>query len=89
MEYDLDSAEARQIIDMAGGKIRPDSAISIKPISVTGSRRIVKYAFEYAVQNGRKKVSAIAKANIMKYTDGLFYRVAREVAEEYKGRVAL
>ena len=87
VEYDLDSAEARQIIDMAGGKIRPDSAISIKPISVTGTRRIVKYAFDYAVQNGRKKVSAIAKANIMKYTDGLFYRVAREVAEEYKGRV--
>jgi isocitrate dehydrogenase (NAD+) len=88
VEYDLGSAEAKQIIDMANGKIREDSAISIKPISVTGSRRIVKYAFDYAVRNGRKKVSAIAKANIMKYTDGLFYHVAREVAEEYKGRVA-
>jgi len=88
VEYDLDTAEARQIIDMADGKIRRDSAISIKPISVTGSRRIVKYAFDYAVRNGRKKVSAIAKANIMKYTDGLFYRVAREVAEEYRGQVA-
>ncbi len=87
VEYDVDTPEARQIIDMAGGKIRPDSAISIKPISVTGTRRIVKYAFDYAVQNGRKKVSAIAKANIMKYTDGLFYRVAREVAQEYSGRV--
>ncbi len=88
VEYDLNSLAAQQIIAMAEGKIRPDSAISIKPISVTGSRRIVQYAFEYALRNGRKKVSAIAKANIMKYTDGLFYRVAREVAEEYSGRVA-
>ena len=88
VEFDLGSAEAGQIIAMGQGKIREDSAISIKPISVTGTRRIVKYAFDYAVQNGRKKVSAIAKANIMKYTDGLFYRVAREVAEEYKSLVA-
>jgi len=87
VEFDLDTPEAKQIIDMGGGKIRSDSAISIKPISVGGSRRIVKYAFEYAVENNRRKVSAIAKANIMKFTDGLFYRVAREVAEEYKGRV--
>lgn len=87
VEYDLGSEEAAEIIKMSEGKIRPDSAISIKPISVTGSRRIVKYAFEYAVKNKRKKVSAIAKANIMKYTDGLFYRIAREVAEEYRGRV--
>lgn len=88
VEYDLGSEEAKHIIAMANGKIRPDSAISIKPISVFGSRRIVKYAFEYAVKHNRKKVSAIAKANIMKYTDGLFYHIAREVAEEYKGRVA-
>lgn len=87
VEYDLGSEQAAEIIKMSEGKIRPDSAISIKPISVTGSRRIVKYAFEYAVKNKRKKVSAIAKANIMKYTDGLFYRIAREVAEEYRGRV--
>lgn len=87
VEYDLGSAEAQHIIRMAEGKIRDDSAISIKPISVTGTRQIVKYAFEYAVKNNRKKVTAVAKANIMKYTDGLFYRVAREVAEPYEGRV--
>jgi isocitrate dehydrogenase (NAD+) len=87
VEYDLGTESANHIIEMAGGKIRPDSAISIKPISVSGSRRIVEYAFDYAVKNNRRKVSAIAKANIMKYTDGLFYKVAREVAEEYKGRV--
>jgi len=87
VEYDLGTPEAKQIIDMAGGKIREDSAISIKPISVTGTRKIVKFAFDYAVQNNRKKVTAVAKANIMKFTDGLFYRVAQEVAKEYEGKV--
>lgn len=83
VEWDLGTPEAKQIIDMSGGKIRPDSAISIKPISVTGTRRIVKLAFDYAIANGRKTVTAVCKANIMKYTDGLFYRVAREVAKAY------
>lgn len=88
IEFDLGSAEAGQIIAMAGGKIKPDAAISIKPLSVSGCRRVIKYAFEYAVRNGRRKVTAIAKANIMKFTDGLFYRVGREVAKEYEGRIA-
>jgi isocitrate dehydrogenase (NAD+) len=83
VEYDLGSDEAAKIIEMSGGKIRQDSAISIKPISVTGSRRIVKQAFDYAIANGRKSVTAVAKANIMKFTDGLFYQVAREVAMAY------
>ncbi len=87
VEYPVDSAEAGQVIGMAGGKIRQDSAISIKPISRTGSRQIVKAAFDYAVENGRKKVTAVAKANIMKYTDGLFYEIAREVAKDYEGQV--
>jgi len=87
VEYPVDSAEAGQIIGMANGKIRQDSAISIKPISRTGSRQIVKAAFDYAVENGRKKVTAVAKANIMKYTDGLFYEIAREVAKDYEGQV--
>lgn len=86
VEYDIDSPEAKQIIAMADGKIREDAAISIKPISVSGTRRIVKMAFDYAVENKRKKVTAVCKANIMKFTDGLFYRVAREVAEEYKSQ---
>ncbi len=83
VEYDVHTDEAKQIIAMAGGKIRDDAAISIKPISITGSRRIAKAAFEYARTNGRKKVSAVAKANIMKYTDGLFFRMAQEVAKDY------
>ncbi|NLW46796.1 MAG: isocitrate/isopropylmalate dehydrogenase family protein [Firmicutes bacterium] len=88
VEFDLGSPEAKQIITMSNGKIREDSAISIKPFSITGCRRIVKYAFDYAIQNGRRKVTAVAKANIMKYTDGLFYRVAREIAKEYEGKIA-
>lgn len=84
VEYDVGTPEAKQIIEMAGpGKIRQDAAISIKPISISGSRRIIKFAFEYARTYKRKKVSAVAKANIMKYTDGLFFRVGQEVAKEY------
>jgi isocitrate dehydrogenase (NAD+) len=60
-----------------------DSGISIKLISETGSERIVRFAFEYARENGRKKVSAVHKANIMKFSDGLFLEVARKVAGLY------
>jgi len=67
--------------------IRPDSGISIKPISKYASERIVRFAFEYALKNNRKKVTAIQKANIMKFTDGLFLKVARDVAKEYEGKV--
>jgi isocitrate dehydrogenase (NAD+) len=60
-----------------------DAAESIKIITRKGSERIVRFAFEYAVKEGRKKVTAVHKANIMKYTDGLFLHVAREVASDY------
>ncbi len=83
VEWDLGSEEADQIIRMSGGKIRADSAISIKPISVTGTRQIIKMAFDYAIANNRKSVTAVCKANVMKFTDGLFYAVAREVAKAY------
>jgi len=70
--------------DATGKEIRKDSAVSLKVISQTASRRIVKFAFEYARQNGRKKVTAVHKANILKFSDGLFLDTAREVAREYK-----
>lgn len=66
-----------------GVELGCDTGISIKPISVRGSERIVKFAFEYARKQGRKKVSAIDKANIMKYSDGLFMNVAAEVSGKY------
>ena len=60
---------------------REETGISIKPISISGTKQIVRCAFEYAKANGRKKVTSVHKANIMKYTDGLFLQVSREVAE--------
>ena len=69
-------------------KFNPSPAISIKPISEKASRRIVKFAFETALKEGRKKVTAIHKANIMKATDGLFLRIAKDVAKAYEGRVS-
>jgi isocitrate dehydrogenase (NAD+) len=62
---------------------REETGVSIKPISVSGTRRIVRCAFEYARDNGRKKVTAVHKANIMKFSDGLFLATARKVAEEF------
>lgn len=62
---------------------REETGVSIKPISVSGTERIVRYAFQYAKDNGRKKVTAVHKANIMKHTDGLFLATARRVAEEW------
>ena len=64
-------------------QIVPTSGISVKPISPEGSERIIRYAFEYARANGRRRVSCITKANIMKFTDGLFLAVFREVATNY------
>jgi len=68
-------------------KIRSDSGISIKPISKYASERIVRFAFEYAIKNRRKKVTVVHKANIMKFTDGIFLKIAREVAKAYSGKV--
>jgi len=62
---------------------RDETGVSIKPISISGTERIVRCAFEYARDNGRKKVTAVHKANIMKYSDGLFLHTARKVAEEF------
>lgn len=73
--------------EQSGISIKTDSAIGIKPISISASKRIVKFAFDYAVKNNRRKVTAVHKANIMKETDGLFLKCAREVAKEYKGKV--
>ncbi len=87
IEFQSGSLEAKQareqIMQLSGKPIREGSALAIKPISDFGSRRIVKFAFEYARQHGRKKVTAVHKANIMKFTDGLFLEVARDVAKDY------
>jgi isocitrate dehydrogenase (NAD+) len=85
IEYEQGSDDVAELIawiESKGGRVRHDSGISVKPISITGTRRIVQFAFDYARRNGRRKVTAVHKANIMKFSDGLYLRVAREVAAE-------
>ncbi len=89
IEFERGTPEAMKLIQLTAetkrGTVREDSGISLKVISEAGSRRIVRFAFEYARAYGRKKVTAISKANILKFSDGLFLRVAREVAQEHPG----
>jgi isocitrate dehydrogenase (NAD+) len=86
IEFEEGTNEALELIDWleqrGQARVRQDSGLSMKPISVSGARRIVEFAFDYARRNGRRKVTAVHKANIMKFTDGLFLQVAREVAAE-------
>lgn len=86
IEFKRDSEDVQKVLDFFDGmgyKMRRDSGIGLKPISEFCSRRIVEFAFKYAVENGRKKVTAVHKANIQKFTDGLFLEVARDVAKKY------
>jgi isocitrate dehydrogenase (NAD+) len=78
-----DNATLRAALAGLGATVREDAGISIKPISEFGSERIVRAAFDYAIAQGRRKVTAAHKANIMKFSDGLFLEVARRVAEDY------
>jgi len=91
IEYEQGTPEVKELIDWVGKhgtkKIKPDSAISLKPISPSASERIARFAFEYALKNGRKLVTAVTKANIMKFSDGIFLESARKVAKEYEGRI--
>jgi isocitrate dehydrogenase (NAD+) len=87
IEYESGTPEAEEVRQFLNTKqkkqIREGSGISIKPISAFGSERIVRHAFDYAVTHGYRKVVAGHKANIMKFSDGLFLEVAREVAADY------
>jgi len=88
IEFEEGEAKTAKLIEeikaLSGKSIREGSGVSIKPISKFGSSRIVKFAFEYAKKNNRKKVTYITKSNIMKFTDGLFQHVAEEVAKKYE-----
>ncbi|MBC8868140.1 MAG: isocitrate/isopropylmalate dehydrogenase family protein [Planctomycetes bacterium] len=91
VEFEAGKEETTKLIDFVNGlpsdrKIKTaggETGVSIKPISVSGTERIVKCALDYARDNNRKKVTAVHKANIMKYSDGLFLATAREVAKAY------
>jgi len=87
IEYRRETPEAARLVrfiaEESGDRVNPNSSFSIKVISQSASIRIVKYAFDYARANGRKKVTAVHKANILKYTDGLFLSTATDVAKDY------
>jgi isocitrate dehydrogenase (NAD+) len=87
IEFEVGSVEAKELIafidEATGVRIRDDSGISIKAISHEASERIVRFAFEEARRRGRDRVTAAHKANIMKFSDGLFLDVARRVATQY------
>ena len=87
IEYQRGTPEHEAMLDTiartSGHYLDPNSAISIKYISVAATRRIVKFAFDYARTNHRRKVTAVHKANIMRLSDGLFLATAHEVAREY------
>ncbi len=88
IEFEEGSEEAAKVQELIEkldptANIKDRAGISIKPISVPGTQRVVRFAFKYAQENNRKKVTAVHKANIMKYTDGLWLRVAEEVSKEF------
>jgi len=87
IEYEAGTPDAEKVIADLNGlqrkQIASGSGISVKPLSREGSERIIRYAFEYARAHGRKRVSCVTKANIMKFTDGLFLDVFRGVAKDY------
>jgi isocitrate dehydrogenase (NAD+) len=87
IEYEKGSREVADLLEFikerSGKTLSANAGISIKPITVEGTERIVRFAFEYAKANGRKKVTSVHKANIMKFSDGLFLEVSREVAKTY------
>ncbi len=92
IEFEANSPEANALVAKIReldpkARFNPHPAISIKPISQAATERIVRFAFETAIANKRKKVTAVHKANIMKCSDGLFLRTAREVASRYEGRI--
>jgi isocitrate dehydrogenase (NAD+) len=87
IEFESGTDDAHAVIDFLNGRqakqIAASAGISIKPLTPEGSERIIRFAFDYARANGRRRVSCITKANIMKHTDGLFLAVFREVAKDY------
>jgi isocitrate dehydrogenase (NAD+) len=87
IEFDTGTPEATEVIEFINARskrqIEPNAALSVKLITPENTERIVRYAFEYARANGRKKVTVVHKANIMKFSDGLFLKVAQQVASEF------
>ena len=94
IEWQQGTPEAKKVIDFLNGEmgksIREDSGVGIKPVSVTGSKRLVRRAIEYAIENGRKSVTLVHKGNIQKFTEGAFRDWGYElVREEFADRCVI
>ncbi len=93
LEVEEGTAEAKRLIELLhdefGWQIRPDSGLGIKPISIYGSKRLVRAALQYAVEHGRKSVTLVHKGNIQKFTEGAFRKWGYEVAAEEFADVAV
>lgn len=91
VEFPANDPKTKDLINkinsLSEKKVNEESAITIKPITRSGSERLARFAFDYAVKNGRRKVTCVHKANIMKFTDGLFLKTFYEVAEGYRGKI--
>jgi isocitrate dehydrogenase (NAD+) len=91
IEFEQGKKQTKELIEkiekLKNRKIKKDSGISIKPNSVSATKDIVRFAFEYALKNRRSKVTAVHKANILKYSDGLFLEVARQIAKDYEDKI--
>ena len=89
IEWEQGSPQAAQLLDYLstsfGKRIRRDSGVGIKPISITGSKRLVRMAIQYAIDNGRRSVTLVHKGNIMKFTEGAFRDWGYELAKEEFG----
>jgi isocitrate dehydrogenase (NAD+) len=84
IEFERGSSQTERLREqlraLAGYELAPDAGVTVKPISITGTRRIVQFAFDYAERNARKHMTLGHKANIMKFSDGVFLRTALEEA---------
>src|SRR5579875_2530887 len=93
LELEEGTAECKRLIELLhdnfGWEIRPDSGVGIKPVSVTGSKRLVRAALQYAVDRGRRSVTLVHKGNIQKFTEGAFRKWGYEVAREEFSDVAV
>ncbi len=87
VEFEAFSVDNQKLRDylrfFRGYHLTPDTGITVKPISLSATRRIVRFAFEYSKREGRKKVTVGHKANIMKFSDGPFVQIAREISQEF------
>jgi isocitrate dehydrogenase (NAD+) len=88
IEFERGSSDAialrEELRRLVGAEVRADAGVTVKPISVTGARRIVRFAFDLARSSGRRRITLGHKANIMRFSDGLFLRIGEDEAEAHR-----